>query len=304
MIHNTTSKQKSHTTCARPFKMGTGITLLCALISLLATTLYANPPLLTPQPINHWRVTNKICRPIQEQVGTWCQLSVQRQPFFNRLELEVIHLNKAHYQARLLIQPKGKQLKPSVVAAQQKATITINGGYYSPEFNPVGLFKVNNQRFSRYSSASKLLKAGITIDQQGQLNLVSYPNKQDLEKANSAMQVGPVLISDGKVDVWPNFAMSRRTVLAQTTHDNIIIIVTQSPVTLYQLASLLVKNPEFFDVKGIKSAVNLDGGGSSALTIKQKNTWMNIVELNPVRTLLLLYPAKKTNINKEKTHAS
>jgi len=237
-----------------------------------------------------WSLSTKSCFKLHHHMGRWCQIALKSDALFGNLSLDVITLPKRKYRAKLAIQPKGDHQKLSAVVAEAKASVGINGGYYSPTFKPVGLFKIDHRQISRFSSASRLLKAGIVINHQGQISLKANPKKSLLEQAPSAMQVGPVLIDRGIIKVSNHSQMRRRTLLAQTFQGDMMIIVTKTPASLYTLSYLLVHYPHYFNAKKIMLAVNLDGGSSTALSLNLKTKIHNIAEQKPVRTMILFYP--------------
>ena len=263
---------------------------LLGLWVIVSSLTYATSPLLTTSAARFWSLSSNHCTALDHHMGSWCQINLKSDAIFGNISLEVVHLNKQHYRAKLTIQPKGQRQKPSVIAAKSNAIIGINAGYFGPAFEPVGLFKSNHKLISRFSSASQLLKAGISINDQGEINLLANPKKAELIKARSAMQIGPVLVARGKVSITRANIRSRRTILAKTTRGHLLLIITQTPVSLSTISSLLVNHPDFFGANHITTAVNLDGGSSSALSLRLNKKLINLVELKPVRTMLLFYP--------------
>ena len=97
---------------------------------------------------------------------------------------------------------------------------------------------------------------------------------KDGEAVSMALQVGPRLVIDGKVQKFKEGLPARRSALGITSSGWIEIALSETPLLLKEWAALL-KND-------CPQAINLDGGGSSQLSIEQSNLSLNVEGLTNI----------------------
>lgn len=144
--------------------------------------------------------------------------------------------------------------------------LIINGGYFDENFAPTGFLAINGNVIEDKKYAAD--KSGLLVIENGTPSVVdtasfAFP---DISYTTSALQSFPLLIkSGGKPGIKEDSKkLARRTVVAQSNDENFyIIVVDQTPLSLFKLMELLLDSDLNIDV-----ALNLDGGQSSALTIK------------------------------------
>jgi exopolysaccharide biosynthesis protein len=173
----------------------------------------------------------------------------------------------------------------STIGYEEKAFMAINGGFFTPSFTPDGLFAQNGKVLSP-ESQQPIFTAMVVINQQGQLEI--GPGDMSYQNAKYAIQAGPLLINQGRMLVSKvnQFDQSAaRTVLAESS-DGQLIVVSTSDMSLYTLENILYEHPEWFGVQKIITAVNLDGGKSSALYINNSQAHRIINGKNKVENIL------------------
>ncbi len=156
-----------------------------------------------------------------------------------------------------------------------KYSLMINGGYFTPEFTPVGLCKVDGKFINK--KKPKKLSGFVAIDKKGAVNILTHSD--DLKPYPSILQSGPYVIDPGgKVGIRSNDGeISTRTLIGKTSGNDLVIMIS-SPISLYNLAHFIKqKAPD------IERLLNLDGGPSTALMTSS----VNIVNLSPVRNYIL-----------------
>ncbi len=150
---------------------------------------------------------------------------------------------------------------------KKKCKSLINGSYYTKDDKPLGLFLSENVSFSK-KNPSALIPV---------IFYVSADNREagfvtDLadKKARIALQVGPVLVKDGKARRLSirDDEMARRIILALAEDNQIIFITAYKPDAIYDgpyltnLPDLLLHFREKTGIN-LSDAVNLDGGSAS-----------------------------------------
>lgn len=222
-----------------------------------------------------------------------------------RLSIHILEVDPQKATIELVVTTKdNKQIQPlSKIATQQNALAAVNGGFFHYERDnlsdsyPVGLVKINNQWISK-----KFRKKGRgTIGwnkktQKPQITRMTLapkthrfiindkkPSKKEQELWNAMdyiLEGAPALIVHNKIienvnqleNVGENFVENRhpRTAVGvkEDGHWIFVVVDGRQPrksvgMTLHELASYMRQ-------LGCTDALNLDGGGSSTMVIKNK----------------------------------
>lgn len=231
---------------------------------------------------------------IIEQSPLPSQLGIYRHIQFKDTDLYATTLNNNYhadiYQQATAIQALAKSIRQ--LSLTQDFLIATNGGYYTPQFQPAGLFIYQHKILHHLAKKDPLLTACIGINKNKKLFLAT--RRENCLHAFSAMQVGPVLIEDGGLSKYLSkshpkakefLSAHHRTIIAQSADDQLIVIVT-SPITLLNLAMILKEQPALLGVKKIITAVNLDGGSSTGMYIRFNNAPFYFPEQKNVKTFL------------------
>ncbi len=105
------------------------------------------------------------------------------------------------------------------------------------------------------------------------------------ESFSQAIQAFPMLVVNGQSAYNNNqdTAISRRTIIAQDAEGHIILMVTSGfGMSLYQLSQYLANSD-----LNIVNALNLDGGGSTMMSVADSDT--TVLSLDPVPAILAVY---------------
>lgn len=234
---------------------------------------------------------------IIKQKNIPAQLGIYRHIKFGKNDVYEATLTD-NYHAYIYQQPeKIHSLAKSIkeVTQGQNAIIGINGGFYTPDFQPAGLF-IDKNIVTQPLVKDSLALSSICINKKGKMFLAKHPNK--CLNAFYAMQTGPLIIDDGNVStdvtLLPQklttlkvfFEPQRRTILALSNDGKLVVIIT-SPLTLLEAANLLKSYPDAFGVKGFQRALDLDGGISTGMYIGFKKNPLYFTEKVRVKTFVL-----------------
>src|SRR3990167_8352302 len=208
-------------------------------------------------------------QPLINGIGTYYHFQA-RTPSQQTVSIHAVTLNSGRYQARLLtLNQMSTHQSIQDIAAKKQAFLAINGSFFTPEFEPLGLYIYKGKQESRFI-VNRLLTSLVFIDQQGKLTLHTSLIRSTSPKpisAHYAFQCGPTLIRRGLISVYNNSQRAaQRTILAQARDDKLVVMVT-SPVSLYDLAFIMQNNPQWFGVDKFIRVVNLDGGTSTAMSL-------------------------------------
>lgn len=166
----------------------------------------------------------------------------------------------------------------------------INGGYFKgdAQASPLGLL-VHDGNMSHPAASGSFAVSGVLCDDGKRIRLVRS-NKLDTPptRLREAIQAGPFLVEDGKlVSGLDKRKRARRSFIATDGRGRWCIGVC-SPMSLHELALRLSGGA----LRGfvVRTALNLDGGSSSAFADRQ--TSYSISNLKPVRNYIGIAPRR------------
>ncbi|MGC1481855.1 MAG: phosphodiester glycosidase family protein [Chthoniobacterales bacterium] len=163
----------------------------------------------------------------------------------------------------------------------------VNGGYFHANWNPVGL-AISHGKTTNDFERAKLL-SGVFVVTDGNPRLIRSRDYEPSKDDTEALQCGPTLVENGASTVGLNDSRrARRTVVATDGKDRWAILIF-SPVTLADTARLLSSRTVFPDFTS-RSALNLDGGSSTALWAATDPKPLYRREIGHVRNYLAIEP--------------
>ena len=172
--------------------------------------------------------------------------------------------------------------------AREKCVAGVNGGYFSPEYAPVGLL-VSDGRVVLQKQKARLL-SGVVSVVNGRVQIQRAAEYSPKTKASAARQCGPFLVEGGKAVPGLNNARSARRTFVAIGGAERAAIGYASQVTLAQLAAILATRGVAGDLQ-IARALNLDGGSSSGFWFAgEKGAPFSIREQKTVRDYLAVVP--------------
>ncbi len=199
-----------------------------------------------------------------------------------RATLELASFSSKSATLRVIDNPTGAD---NLAAAMQRegCIAGVNGGYFDPDFAPVGLL-ISEGRVIAPLRKARLL-SGVVSAVNGRV-IVRRPSEFSMKKKPAAArQCGPFLIDRGQAIAGLNDTRSARRTFVATSGER-ALIGDCSDVTLAQLAKILTM-PEW----KIQRAMNFDGGSSSAFWFKRNDgSALSIGEYKSVRDFVGVVP--------------
>lgn len=166
--------------------------------------------------------------------------------------------------------------KVSKLAKKHKADAAINGGFFkvrTPLALAVGYIRIDRDSVPRLTGN---YNGAVAIDTDGQVSVISWSKKMEVDSAYGGLfpdilTAGPLLIDQGRVlPEWDETEPRHpRSCIGTRTDGSIMLLVVDGRqknadgMALCELARIA-------RWMGMTQALNLDGGGSSALWSKQK----------------------------------
>lgn len=188
-------------------------------------------------------------------------------------EINWVEIDLKKNKKKVAIAADAKQLKTtSTFATENNALVAINGGFFDMKNGgSVDYIKVNGTVVNETSSPSARANAVFSIDKNKVQISDANPDNTERSSAKDVMLSGPLLVSNGQriaLDSNPfNTNRHPRTAIGITKKNKLILIVVDgrnsqaNGMSLDELAKVL-------KWIGSQDAMNLDGGGSSTLYIK------------------------------------
>jgi uncharacterized protein YigE (DUF2233 family) len=227
----------------------------------------------------------------------WKQISSQSEPSSNkglehrylvvedsssgeRASLELAIFSTKSYRLRVVDQPSEPRRDLEDVMARGNFLAGVNGGYFDPEYRPIGLLIVDGTMIAPLQKARLL--SGVLSASAKKIQISRVAEFSLAQKPDAAVECGPMIVDLGKsVRGLEANKIARRTFAAVAAGDKAALGFC-SDVTLADLSNILaiVVIPDF----KIQRVLNLDGGSSSAFWFKRANgSAFSISEQKPVR---------------------
>ena len=163
----------------------------------------------------------------------------------------------------------------------------INGGYFDPEFRPIGLRIVDAKTIAPMGHGR--LMSGI-ISSNGSVQLVRVAEFSPAHRPQAALECGPMLIDAGKPVRGLEASRDARRTFVAVDKSGRIALGSSSSVTLSQIAAILTDSLGDFKTR---RALNLDGGSSSAFWFKRDaGSTVSIPEEKTVRDFIGIVPRR------------
>jgi hypothetical protein len=227
----------------------------------------------------------------------WTQISSQSEPSPNRglehryvvvedsnsgerASLELAIFSAKSCRLRVIDQAREPRLGLDETMARGNFLAGVNGGYFDPQYNPIGLLIVEGTMIAPLQRA-RLLSGVLSVTART-VQIFRVAEFSVTQKPDAAVECGPMVVDLGKsVRGLESRKLARRTFAAVAAGDKAALGFC-SEVTLADLSSILamVTVPNF----KIQRALNLDGGSSSAFWFKRLDgAAFSIAEQKPVR---------------------
>ncbi|MEI6034423.1 MAG: phosphodiester glycosidase family protein [Verrucomicrobiae bacterium] len=163
----------------------------------------------------------------------------------------------------------------------------VNGGYFQPDFRPVGLAIADGREVHAFERA-KLL-SGILAVRDGGIEIVRSSEFKSSGDVRQAIQCGPMLLEKSKPTAGLNAERpARRTVVATDGRGRWALLYLTS-VTLADAARILAA-PGLLVGWAPATALNLDGGSSSGLWAACEPARVSLPEFGHVRNSIGIAP--------------
>jgi hypothetical protein len=205
----------------------------------------------------------------------------------DRASLELAVFSTKSCRLRVIDQPNEPRVDLEETMGRGNFLAGVNGGYFDPDYKPIGLLVVDGAIVAPLQKARLL--SGVLSASAKKVQVSRVAEFSMAQKPDAAVECGPMVVDLGKsVRGLESTRAARRTFAAVGAGDKAALGFC-SEVTLADLSNILstMVNPDF----KILRALNLDGGSSSAFWFKRANgSAFSIAEQKPVRDFVAIVP--------------
>jgi exopolysaccharide biosynthesis protein len=189
---------------------------------------------------------------------------------------------------RVIDQPASPRTDLAHAMRQERCLAGVNGGYFDPDYAPIGLLIADGKVIAPRQRAGLL--TGVLAASARGVQILRIRELSAQQKADAAIQCGPFLIDLGqRVRALEATRMARRTFVAVARTDRAALGFC-SDVSLSELAKILVTTRLADDFR-TERALNLDGGSSSAFWVaREDGSAFSIPEQKTVRDFVAVVP--------------
>ncbi len=196
-----------------------------------------------------------------------------------QLDFALVNAGKPDLSLRLIDNPGGS-LELAEAMSRNECLAGVNGGYFDPDFLPMGL-RIAGGKVVRPMRRARLL-TGILASGPGSARILRINEYSPRAKIDVAVQCGPLLVDAGHpVKGLEQTRLARRTFAV--VGSRMFGVGVSSDITLADAAAILATIRLGENGKVVR-AMNLDGGSSTAFWFKRANgTVISQSELKTVR---------------------
>ena len=203
----------------------------------------------------------------------------------NNVHLKTVRFYPSNVKIENLVYPKPGNIAKAVITTE-KASVVINGGYFTPEIKPIGLIINNNSTLSKIHNTSWWSIFSITDNKPN----IALPKHLSIKKRLSfAVQAGPRLIVNNQIlSFKESEGQVPRSAIGIDFKGRIIIAMAPLPGLSMKDWALCLKK-KFPHGPGCFNAMNLDGGSSSQISIRGNNFKLDEVGLSSVPSFIVIW---------------
>jgi len=205
----------------------------------------------------------------------------------DRASVELALFSAKSCRLRVLDQSEESRLDLSEMMRRENCSAGVNGGYFDPDFKPVGLLIADGRTIAPLRHARLL--TGVLFAGAGKVQIARFGNFSARQKIDAAVECGPMVVDAGKAVLGLESNRSARRTFAAVAVGDRAALGFCSDVALADLAKIL--GSQFAADFRIQYALNLDGGSSSAFWFKRKDgSAFSIAEEKTVRDFVGIVP--------------
>jgi uncharacterized protein YigE (DUF2233 family) len=195
------------------------------------------------------------------------EAKIDSQPYQTLIKLKVLRVGLEKFQVRVLdtrVYGVG-WMDIRALAKKTGALAAINGGFFTPEYRPLGLMIVDGKEINPLRKADW----GVFYVQDNQARIIHTTEFQNDRNITQALQVGPRLVVNGR-ELQMKKQVARRSAVGVTKKNQVILLNTDDTEVYAQDLARIFHLPESEGGLECRDAMVLDGGPSAQMYAEYK----------------------------------
>ncbi|MBI5969391.1 MAG: phosphodiester glycosidase family protein [Deltaproteobacteria bacterium] len=200
-------------------------------------------------------------------------MQLDEQPYQTSFKLWILRIDPEKFRVRMIDSRDfgADRMEIRDLAKKKQALAAVNGGFFLPDYKPLGLLIVDGRE------ASPLRKAdwGIFLIQDNRPRIIHTKEFQNEGTISQALQVGPRLVVNGRAFRMKK-QLARRSALGVTFKNQVILLNTEDTDAYLQDLARIFRLPESEGGLECRDALTLDGGPSAQMYAEFKSLRIDI----------------------------
>ena len=163
------------------------------------------------------------------------------------------------------------RLEIKALARKSQAVAAVNGGFFTPEYRPLGLLIVDGKEINPLRRADW----GVFYIQNDRARILHTTEFRNDGNVTQGLQVGPRLVVNGR-ELQMKKQIARRSAVGVTKRDLVILLNTDDTEAYAQDLARIFHLPESEGGLECRDAMALDGGPSAQMYAEYKSLKIDI----------------------------
>jgi len=200
-------------------------------------------------------------------------LQAEGDPYQSLIKLKILRINLGQFEVKVLDTRAfgANRLAIKELARKAHALAAINGGFFLPDYRPLGLLIVDGKEVNPLRNADW----GIFLIQDDSPRIIHTKEYQNGWRVSQALQVGPRLVVNGR-QLQMKKQVARRSAVGISTKKQVILLNTEDTDIYAQDLARIFYLPESQGGLECSDALTLDGGPSAQMYADYKSLKIDI----------------------------
>lgn len=200
-------------------------------------------------------------------------MQLNEQTYQTRIKLRIIRVDLEKFQVRILESRAWgvDRMEIKALAKKAHALAAINGGFFLPDYHPLGLLIVDGRKTNPLRKSDW----GIFLIQENRPRIIHTQEYHDEAKIIQALQVGPRLVVNGQ-ETRLKKQVARRSALGINMRNQLLLLNTEDTDVYAQDLARVFRLPESGGGLECPDALSLDGGPSAQMFAEYKSLKIDI----------------------------
>jgi hypothetical protein len=200
-------------------------------------------------------------------------LNLQGQPFQVPFKIRAVRLEITRFPVRVIDSRDFgvNRLEIRLMAQKAQALGAVNGGFFLPDYRPLGLLIVDGRETNPLRKADW----GVFIVQDNVPKILHTKDFLPDRGISQALQVGPRLVVGGR-ELTMKKQIARRSAVGITHKNQVVLVNTEDTDAYAQDLARIFWLSEDEGGLGCKDALTLDGGPSAQMFVEYKSVKIDI----------------------------